>query len=223
MISFINVYVKYTKEFFALSNVNLKIDKGEKIALLGPVDSGKTCLLRLLAGLEKPTKGEIYINDMPVEKIDFQTDLSLGLIPYKGNFLDKKTVYENLKYVLKIRKFDKGQIEEIINKAVIDFRLENIINEKIYKLSLFQKYLVSIVRLTFRKLDIVLIDNIFEELTEQENKELIKLFKKHFCAKDTTLLLATSNEEIAKATSTRVVKIKYGVIAKEETKKGKGK
>ena len=222
MISFINVFVKYTKEFYALSNVSLKIDKGEKVALLGPVDSGKTCLLRLLAGLEKPTKGEIYINDIPVEKIDFQTDVSLGIVPYKGNFFDKKTVYENLKYVLKIRKFDKAQIEEIINKAVIDFRLENIINEKIYKLSLYQKYLVSIVRLCFRKLDIVLIDNIFEELSEQENKDLIKLFKKHLSTKDATLLVATSNEEIAKAFSTRIVKLEYGVISNEESKKGKG-
>ena len=123
MISFINVFVKYTKEFFALSNINLKVEKGEKVALLGPVDSGKTCFLRLLAGLEKPTKGEIYLKDIPIEKIDYQTDISLGFIPYKANFFDKKTVYENLKYVLKIRKFDKSQIEEIINKVVIEFRL----------------------------------------------------------------------------------------------------
>lgn len=223
MISFINVFVKYTKEFYALSNVNLEVKKGEKVALLGPVDSGKTCLLRLLAGLEKPTKGEVYLKDIPIEKVDYQTDISMGYIPYKANFFDKKTVYDNLKYILKVRKIDKSQIEEAINKAVIDFRLENIINEKVYKLSLFQKYLVSIARLSLRKLDVVLIDNIFEELSEQENKELLKLFKKYFTAKDTTLLLATSNEEIARSLSTRVVGLEYGVITKDEINKGKGK
>ena len=223
MISFINVFVKYTKEFFALSNINLKVEKGEKVALLGPVDSGKTCFLRLLAGVEKPTKGEIYLKDIPIEKIDYQTDISLGFIPYKANFFDKKTVYENLKYVLKIRKFDKSQIEEIINKVVIEFRLENIINEKIYKLSLFQKYVVSVARLTLRKLDVVLIDNIFEELNDQEVKELLKLFKKYFTAKDTTLLLATSNNEVASSISTRIVGLEYGVITKDENNKGKGK
>jgi len=216
MISFVNVFVKYTKEFYALSNINLKAEKGDVIALLGPVDSGKTCLLRLLAGLEKPDKGEIYIKDIPCEKIDYKTDISMGYIPYKANFFDKKSVYYNLKYVLDIRKTDQALLEEQINKAIIDFRLESIVNEKIYKLSLFQKYLVSVARLSFRKLDVVLIDNIFEELTPSETKELIKLFKKCFVNKNTVVLFATSNEEIAKSLANRVVHLEYGVITGEE-------
>lgn len=215
MISFVNVFVKYTKEFYALSNINLKAEKGEVVALLGPKDSGKTCLLRLLAGLEKQDKGEIYIKDIPIEKIDYQSDISMGYIPYKANFFDKKSVYDNLKYVLEIRKTDKGVLEETINKAIIDFRLENIADEKIYKLSLFQKYLVSVARLSFRKLDIVLIDNIFKELTAQENKELLKLFKKYFVNKNTLVLVATSDEKIAKSVATRVINLEYGAITKE--------
>lgn len=215
MISFVNVFVKYTKEFYALSNINLKAEKGEVVALLGPKDSGKTCFLRLLAGLEKQDKGEIYVKDIPIEKIDYQSDISMGYIPYKANFFDKKSVYDNLKYVLEIRKTDKGVLEETINKAIIDFRLESIADEKVYKLSLFQKYLVSIARLSFRKLDIVLIDNIFEELSAQENKELLKLFKKYFVNKNTLVLVATSDEKIAKSIATRVVNLEYGVITKE--------
>ncbi|MBR4003545.1 MAG: ATP-binding cassette domain-containing protein [Clostridia bacterium] len=215
MISFVNVFVKYTKEFYALSSVNLKADKGEVVALVGPKDSGKTCLLRLLAGLEKPDKGEIYIKDIPVEKIDYQTDISMGYIPYKANFFDKKSVYDNLKYVLDIRKTDKNVLEENINKAIIDFKLESIVDQKIYKLSLFQKYLVSIARLSFRKLDIVLIDNIFEELDATETKELIRLFKKYFINKNTLVLIATSDEKIAKSVATRKVYLEYGAITKE--------
>ena len=215
MISFVNVFVKYTKEFYALANVNLKADKGDVVALVGPKDSGKTCLLRLLAGLEKPDKGEIYIKDIPVEKIDYQTDISMGYIPYKANFFDKKSVYDNLKYVLDIRKTDKNVLEENINKAIIDFKLESIVDQKIYKLSLFQKYLVSIARLSFRKLDIVLIDNIFEELDASETKELIKLFKKYFINKNTLVLVATSDEKIAKSLATRTLFLEYGVITKE--------
>ena len=215
MISFVNVFVKYTKEFFALANVSFRAESGEVVALLGPKDSGKTCFLRLLAGLEKQDKGEIYVKDIPIEKIDYQSDISMGYIPYKANFFDKKSVYDNLKYVLEIRKTDKGVLEETINKAIIDFRLESIADEKVYKLSLFQKYLVSIARLSFRKLDIVLIDNIFEELSAQENKELLKLFKKYFVNKNTLVLVATSDEKIAKSIATRVVNLEYGVITKE--------
>ena len=215
MISFVNVFVKYTKEFYALSNINFNVDKGEAVALLGPKDSGKTCILRLLAGLERQEKGEIYIKDIPLEKVDYQTDISMGYIPYKANFFDKKTVYDNLKYVLDIRNVDKATLEESINKAIIDFRLESIADEKIYKLSLFQKYLVSIARLSFRKLDVVLIDNIFEELSQQEVKELLKLFKKYFVNKNTAVLIATSSEEIAKNIATRTLELEYGVIKKE--------
>ncbi len=215
MISLVNVFVKYTKEFHALSNINLKADKGEVVALLGPVDSGKTCFLRLLAGLEKPDKGEIYIKDIPYNKIDYKTDVSMGYIPYKTNFFDKKSVYDNLKYVLEIRKTDKAFLEEQINKVIIDFKLESIVDEKIYKLTPFQKYLVSIARLSFRKLEIVLIDNIFDELTETEIKELTKLFKKYFTNKDTLVLLATTREDVAKSLATRTICLESGVITKE--------
>ena len=215
MISFVNVFVKYTKEFYALSNVSLTANKGEVVGLLGPKDSGKTCLLRLLAGLEKADKGEIYVKDIPIEKLDYKSDISMGYIPYMANFFEKKSVYDNLKSVLDIRKTDKSVLEDTINKAIIDFRLESIADEKIYRLSLFQKYLVSVARLSFRKLDIVLIDNIFEELSSQETKELLKLFKKCFVNKNTLVLVATSDENIAKNIATRIVNLEYGVITKE--------
>ena len=123
MISFVNVFVKYTKEFNALSNISFKAERGEVVSLLGPVDSGKTCVLRLLAGLEKPDKGEIYIKDISYDKIDYKTDISMGYIPYKANFFDKKSVYDNLKYVLDIRKTE-GEIDEknknyLYNRACI--------------------------------------------------------------------------------------------------------
>ena len=212
MIVFSNVYLKYTKEFYALNNVSFKAKKGQVIAFLGPVDSGKTCIMRILAGLEKKSKGEVYIKDIPVENVDYQNDVAMGYISYKATFFEKKTVYENLKYVLKIRGFSEAEQETMINKALIDFRIENLKDEKIYRLSLFQRYLVSVVRLSFRKLEIVLIDNIFEELTEEENKKLIALFKKQFIKPNSVVIYATSDEEKAKAMSTDIIKIKYGVI-----------
>ena len=214
MVSFVNVFLKYTKEYYALSNINFSAEQGEVVALVGPQDSGKTCMLRILAGLEKQDSGEVYIKDIPVAKVDYANDISVGYIPYKASFFDKKTVYDNLKYVLDIRKTAHDAMEEKINNAVIDFKLENLVNEKIYKLSLFQKYLVSIARLTFRKLDLVLIDNIFEELTPQESKELVRLFKKYFVKPSTLVIIATSSEDIASQIATRSVILKNGAIEK---------
>ncbi len=217
MISFSNVFVKYTKEFYALSNINFEADKGEVVALIGPKDSGKTCMLRLLAGLERQDRGEVYIKNIPLEKVDYSVDVSVGYIPYKASFLDKKSVYDNLKYILEVRKTDKSLLEEKINQAIIDFKLESIAQEKIYKLSLYEKYLVSVARLSFRnQLDIVLIDNIFEELSPNETKELLKLFKKYFAKPNTLLIIATSDEQIANSIATKKVFLKYGTIDKVE-------
>lgn len=222
MISFKNVFVKYTKEFYALSNISFKANLGEVVALVGPKDSGKTCLLRLLAGLEKADRGEIYINDIPIEKIDYKNDVSVGFIPYKAIFFEKKTVYDNLKYVLDFRNTNHEQKEKEINKAIIDFKLEDIVEEKIYKLSLYEKYLISVARLSFRKLDLVLIDNIFEELTQNETKELLKLFKKYFVNKNSLVLIATSNENLAKKIATRNINLEYGVIKDNVSNKKTG-
>ena len=217
MISFSNVFVKYTKEFYALSNINFEADKGEIVALIGPKDSGKTCMLRLLAGLEKQDRGEVYIKNIPLDKVDYSVDVSVGYIPYKASFLDKKSVYDNLKYILEVRKTDKSLLEEKINQAIIDFKLESIAQEKVYKLSLYEKYLVSVARLSFRnQLDLVLIDNIFEELSPNETKELIKLFKKYFAKSNTLLVIATSDEQIANSIATKKVFLKYGTIDKVE-------
>lgn len=217
MISFSNVFVKYTKEFYALSNINFEADKGEVVALIGPKDSGKTCMLRLLAGLEKQDRGEVYIKNIPLEKVDYSVDVSVGYIPYKASFLDKKSVYDNLKYILEVRKTDKSLLEENINQAIINFKLESIAQEKVYKLSLYEKYLVSVARLSFRnQLDLVLIDNIFEELSPNETKELIKLFKKYFAKSSTLLIIATSDEQIANSIATKKVFLKYGTIDKVE-------
>lgn len=217
MISLSNVFVKYTKEFFALSNISLSAEKGEVVALIGPKDSGKTCILRLLAGLERQDRGEVYIKNIPLGKVDYSIDVSVGYIPYKASFLDKKSVYDNLKYILEVRKTDKSLLEEKINQAIIDFKLEAIAQEKIYKLSLFEKYLVSVARLSLRnQLELVLVDNIFEELSPNETKELLKLFKKYFAKPGTLLVIATSDEQIANSIATRKVFLKYGTIDRVE-------
>lgn len=216
MISLASVYKRYTREYYALSNITFEVKRGEILALVGPKDSGKTCIMRILAGIEKPDKGEVYIKNFPLDKIDYSLDVSMGYLPYKTIFFEKKTVYDNLKYVLEIRKTEKSLIEEKINQAVIDFRLESIINTKVGKLTNYERYLVSIARLSFRKLEIVLIDNIFEELSNAENKELFKLFKKYFFKPNTTIVIATSDEALARSVTNHIIYLKYGAIEKEE-------
>ncbi len=73
-----NLYLRYTREFYALYNINLEIADNERVAFVGEDESGKTSLLRIISKLEKLTKGEVYIRDIPIEKLDYKTDLSAG-------------------------------------------------------------------------------------------------------------------------------------------------
>ena len=65
-----NLYLRYTREFYALYNINLEIADNERVAFVGEDESGKTSLLRIISKLEKLTKGEVYIRDIPIEKLD---------------------------------------------------------------------------------------------------------------------------------------------------------
>lgn len=212
MIEIKNLYLKYIREYYALYDINIKIQKGESVALVGNEGSGKTTLLRVLAKLEKFDKGEVYIKDISLKKLDFKTDISLGYISYAPVFLENKTVYENLKYVLSSRKTKPVDIENKINTCLIEFGLEKYRNTKAKDLTLFEKYVISIARLTLRPLDIVLVDDIFEKLDDEQKNYIVTLIKKLFIDKKVTTLVATSDEELLKKVCKRTIHFTNGSI-----------
>lgn len=212
MIEIKNLYLKYIREYYALYDINIKIQKGESVALVGNEGSGKTTLLRVLAKLEKFDKGEVYIKDISLKKLDFKTDISLGYIPFSPVFLENKTVYENLKYVLTSRKVKPVDIENKINTCLIEFGLEKYRNTKAKDLTLFEQYVISIARLILRPLDIVLVDDIFEKLDDEQKNYIVSLIKKLFIDKKVTTLVATSDEELLKKVCKRTIHFTNGSI-----------
>ena len=211
-----NLYLKYIREYFALYDISLEIEDGEKVALVGEEHSGKTSLLRILAKLEKPSKGEVYIKDIPLKKVNFKYDVSAGYLPASPVFFDKKTVYENFKYILKYQKLNEADIENKINDALINFNIETLKDTKIKELTLFEKYLISIARLSFRNLELVMIDNIFDGLNEEEKGKIVAIIKEKFSDKKITLIVATTDEKIAKELANRNIYFSNGSIITEK-------
>ena len=188
MLSIKHLFLKYTREFYALYDI--------KVALVGEDNSGKTSLLRIISKLEKPTKGEVYIKDRPLKKVNYRSDISAGYVPASPVFLENKTVYENFKYILNERKISPAEIESKINEAVIEFSLEKIKDEKISNLTVEEKYILSLIRLSFRKLDFLMIDNIFENLSDFYIEVIEEILEK-LVQPSTTLIVATTDEKIA--------------------------
>lgn len=212
MIEVKDLYLKYIREYYALYNINLKVQEGECVALTGLKHSGRTTLLRAIAGLEKYDKGEIFINGREVRNIDFSTDIELGYVPATPVFFENKTVYENLKYVLQERKVNKNDIELKINQVLIDFKIEKYRNIKIQDLDLYEKYLISFVRLSMRNLKVLLVDDIFDNLNEEESNAFVNLIKDLFLSKNVTTILVCDNYNKVKDICSREIHFTSGSI-----------
>ncbi len=206
-----NLYLKYTREYFALYDINLSIGEGESVAFVGEDESGKTSLLRIISKLEKPTKGEVYVKEIPIEKLNYKTDISAGYVPATPVFLEKKTVYENFKYILKNRGLDESSIESKINEIIIEYAIEKLKDTKIKELSLEEKYVLSLIRLSMRELDLLLVDNIFDHISEATREVVFNLIKK-LKTKKTTLVVATTQSEIAQKLCKRSIYFKNGSV-----------
>ena len=209
MLSVKNLNLKYTKEFYALEDVTLEIEDGESVAFIGEQNSGKTTLLRVLAKLEDFDSGEIYINHIPLKKVDFKTDISVGYVPYCPVFLENKTVYENFRYILNKKGYKPAEAEKLINNAIIDFSIEKIIDEKVKNIRKEDKYILSLIRLSFRKIDLLLVDNIFDEISDVYVDAILSLIKK-LKENDTTLVLACTRPEIAEKLCKRKYYFEHG-------------
>ena len=212
MIATKNLYLSYTKEYYTLNNINIDIEKGEKVVLYGEKESGKSSLIRILAGIEKATKGNVYLNNTDIEKVDFKDDISLGYVGTTGVFFNNKTVRNNLEYVLKIRHELKEVITSKVANALIRFNLEGIADKKIKELSNYEKIKVSLARLGLRKLDILLIDDIFNDLDKKESVEIKEYVKQIISSSDLTSLIATSNKKLVEYFGGRTITITFGSI-----------
>lgn len=214
MLSITNLNLKYTKEFYALEDISMEIEPGESVAFVGEQNSGKTTLLRVIAKLQDYDSGEVYIKGIPLKKVDFRTDLSVGYVPYCPVFLEKKTVYENFKYILNKKGVKPAEAEKMINNAIIDFSIEKIRDEKVRNIRKEDKYILSLIRLSFRKLDLLLVDNIFDEISDVYVDAILSLIKK-MKTPDTTLILACTRPEIAEKVCKRKIYFEHGKVIEE--------
>ena len=211
MVEIKNLFLKYTREYYALYDINLNIEDGEAVALVGEDESGKTSLLRILAKLEKPSKGQVYIREIPLEKLNFRTDLQAGYVPASPVFLEKKSAYENFTSILKNWGLTESEIENKINNIIIEFAIEKIKDTKVKELSLEEKYVLSLIRLSLRELDLLMVDNIFDKLSDATMDVVCDLIKK-LKTKKTTLIVATTKPEIAQKFAKKMIYFKNGSV-----------
>jgi len=217
MIEIKNLCVAFSKEYDVLHDINLKIENGKKIALVGEKESGKTMLLRSIAKLEDIKCGEILIDGNDIRAVDFKKDYAIGFVPRKFVFMPNKTVKQNLEYVLKIRNVDSATINLKVLNALKNYDIYGIANFKIKELSDYQKTLVQLARVSLRKIKLYLIDDITCGLVDSEAEKIVYKLKMLMADnQESTFVFAFKNINIAEYLGLDIIKLKDGSIQKDD-------
>ncbi len=215
MIELEHIYFSFTKDAYTLSDVSLHIMAGEHVVLYGMDDSGKSSLLRIIAGLETPDSGTYFLRGRKIKRFNPKHDASLGYISSAGTFFEHKTVRENLDYVLRIRHISRDVRRAKVDKAIIEYNLAAVADKPCRDLDYFTRVVVSLARLSLRPLDIVLVDIKFGELSAKErdyvSHEIMRLVKLN----NATSIVATNDDTLIKVLGDRYIKMEYGVAINE--------
>ncbi|CAM2076628.1 MULTISPECIES: ABC transporter ATP-binding protein [Clostridia] len=212
------IYGSGEAEVKALKNINLNIEQGEFVAIVGPSGSGKSTLLHLLGGVDKPSSGEVIIKGESIYKLR-EKELSilrrrkLGFVFQFFNLIPVLTAEENIEMpvLLDNGKIDKNYMNELLKLLGLEERR----NHHPSELSGGQQQRVSIGRALANKPSIILADEPTGNLDSKNSKEVLELLK--YCAKkyNQTLILITHDINIAKSAD-RVITIEDGQITTDE-------
>lgn len=158
LLKFDKVSKRYPYEkCFLLSDVSFFVNAGEKVGIVADVQCGKTTIVKMLAGLTKPTRGEIYFFGRQSNQVEVR-DRGLGVVFDDYALMKGKTALKNIEYPLKVRK-DKNYREKAL-AAANKFGLENVLSLKAKKLSPQDKLKVALARLSTRKLSLLVLDGV---------------------------------------------------------------
>lgn len=211
-------YGKGEAKVDALKNINLSIKKGEFIAIVGPSGSGKSTLLHLLGGVDKPTSGNVFINDINIYDLK-EKDLAIfrrrnvGLIYQFYNLIPVLTVKENILLPAELdnRKIDTEYLEDLLKTLNLKERENHLPNE----LSGGQQQRTSIGRALINRPSIVLADEPTGNLDSKNSKEIVELLKVSVKKYNQTLIMITHDTNIA-LQADRVITIEDGIIKSDE-------
>jgi putative ABC transport system ATP-binding protein len=204
----------------ALNNINLSIEEGEFLAILGPSGSGKSTFLSIIGVLDRPTEGKVYIYNMDVTKLN-DSEVSkirneyIGFVFQNFNLIPRLSVLQNVELPLVARGLPKRKREEIAINALKLVGLEGLIRKKPTELSGGQQQRVAIARALAQNPKIVLADEPTGNLDSTNAKIVMNIFKKINEELKTTIVVVTHDKEVA-SYARRKIYIKDGKIVGEE-------
>lgn len=206
-----NIYKIYPNGFNAVKDFNLEIEDKEFIIFVGPSGCGKSTTLRMIAGLEEISKGELYIDGKLMNDVE-PKDRDIAMVFQSYALYPHMSIYDNMAFGLKLRKTPKDEIDRRVKEAARILDIEHLLDRKPKLLSGGQRQRVAMGRAIVREPKVFLMDeplsNLDAKLRVQMRIEISKLHQRL----QTTIIYVTHDQTEAMTLGTRIVVLKDGVI-----------
>jgi sulfate/thiosulfate transport system ATP-binding protein len=205
---------KVTKQFgevSAVKNVSFSVKEGELMALLGPSGGGKTTVLRMIAGLEMPTSGDIFIRGKRVNDVSVQ-QRNIGFVFQNYALFKNMNVFRNIAFGLKIKKWKRADIQARIEELLNLFSLENLEKRYPHQLSGGQRQRVAIARALAPKPSVLLLDEPFGAVDAKIRQELREWLVTLHHDLNVTTIFVTHDQEEAMEVANRIVIFSRGLL-----------
>lgn len=223
MITFKGVSKTYSTQSPALDDVDFNIEPGEFVSLAGRSGSGKSTIIKLLIGEEKPSKGRVFFGQYEVNKLkDVELPAfrrHIGVVFQDFRLLSTKNAYENVAFALEVAGRPQREIAELVPQVLDMVGLADRMKNFPHELSGGEQQRVALARALIHRPEVIIADEPTGNLDPFHTFEIIKLLEKinHL---GTTILLATHDREVINNLEKRVITLDKGHIVRDE-KKGK--
>lgn len=221
MIAFQSVYKIYNSHTTALEDISFQVNPGEFVCLVGKSGAGKSTVIRLLIGEEKPTRGRIFFGQYEVNKLG-DRDLPpfrrhIGIVFQDFRLLPNKNAYENVAFALEVAGRAQREINELTPQVLDMVGLSDRLKNFPHELSGGEKQRVAIARAMVHRPEVIIADEPTGNLDPFHTWEIIGLLQK-INELGTTIVLATHDKEIINALGKRVVTLDHGRLIRDEEK-----
>jgi multiple sugar transport system ATP-binding protein len=211
-----DIFKIYEKNHVVVNSVNIDVADKEFVVLVGPSGCGKSTTLRMIAGLEEITKGELYIDDKMVNDVP-PKDRDIAMVFQNYALYPHMSVYENMAFGLKLRKYPKDEIKKRVNAAAEILGITSMLERKPKALSGGQRQRVAVGRAIVRNPRVFLFDeplsNLDAKLRVQMRTEISKLHRRL----QTTMIYVTHDQVEAMTMGDRIVVMKDGNVMQIDT------
>lgn len=213
-----HVYKVYADGYQAVTDFNLKVRDKEFVVLLGPEGSGKSTILRMIAGLEGITEGKLYIDDILLNDVELK-NRDIAMVFPNFMLIPHKTVYDNMAFGLRLRKIAEPEIDSRVRDAAEMLGISGLLSNKLKALPLMQHLRTALGRAIVRNPKVILLDDPLAKLDADQRIQMrteIIMLQNRFA---TTFIYASRDQEEATTIGSRIAVMNDGCIQQADTPK----